>query len=112
MILGVAIGGCMLAGLLAAAARFPSVAMLLVSGAAEGFVLWPAYVGLQTGITVAKRSGYARRSNPWGFWFYIVFYIFIGTVVLGYPTYAFIHRRTGRLGVEPAAEHCFWLKEY
>jgi hypothetical protein len=96
IILGVAVGSCIIAGLLAAAVHFPSAAMFLMFGAFGGFILWVAYDGLRTGITGARRSRYERRANPFGFWFYILFYGLVGALVLGYGLYCLLHRAVAR----------------
>ena len=84
ILLGVIIGGCIVAGLLAAAVRFPTVAMFVMFGAAGSAILAVAYRGLRTGVIGAKRSRYERGANPIGYWFYISFYALIGAVVFGY----------------------------
>ena len=91
IICGVIVGGCILAGLLVAAVRFPTVAMFVMFGAAGGAILLVAYHGLQTGIISAKRSRYERSANPLGFWFYISFYALIGTLIFGYGVYCVLN---------------------
>src|SRR6266542_4244891 len=88
---GVIIGGCIVAGLLIGAVRFPRVGMVGMCGAGAGLVLWVAYDGLRTGVIGAKRSRYERDSSPWGFWFYISFYTLIGAVVIAYGVYYLLH---------------------
>lgn len=96
IVIGVVIGGSILAGLLAAAMRFPSVAMFVMFGTGGGVVLVVAYHGLRTGIIRAKRSRYERSASPFGFWFYILFYSLVGGVVLGYGIYCLFHPELGR----------------
>ena len=96
IIFGVIVGGCTLAGLLVAAARFPRVAMFVMFGAAGGFILLVAYDGLRTGVIGAKRSRYERSANPLGFWFYISFYALIGALVFGYGVYCVLHPGVAR----------------
>ena len=91
ILLGVIVGGCIVAGLLAAAVRFPAPAGFLFFGSAGAFILWVAYDGLRTGVIGAKRSRYERSANPFGYWFYIAFYALIGTVVFGYGVYCLLH---------------------
>jgi len=91
ILLGVIVGGCIVAGLLAAAVRFPALAGFVFFGSAGAFILWVAYDGLRTGVIGAKRSRYERSSCAWGFWFYISFYTLLGTVVLGYGVYCVLH---------------------
>ena len=91
ILLGVIVGGCIVAGLLVAAVRFPTMAMFVMFGTAGGAILLVAYHGLRTGIIGAKRSRYERSANPFGYWFYIAFYALIGTVVFGYGVYCLLH---------------------
>jgi len=91
IIFGLIVGGCILAGLLVAAVRFPSVAMFVMFAAAGSFILWVAYHGLRTGIIGAKRSRYERSANPLGFWFHILFYTLVGALVFGYGVYNVFH---------------------
>jgi hypothetical protein len=50
IIAGVVVGGCIVAGMLAAAVRFPTVAMFLMCGTAGIALLAVAYHGLQKGV--------------------------------------------------------------
>ena len=90
ILLGVIVGGCILAALLVAAVRFPTVAGFLMFGAAGCGLLYVAYRGLRTGLVSARRSRYTRTESPFGFWFYIVFYALIGALVFGYGLYAML----------------------
>jgi len=91
IVFGVIVGGCIVAGLLAAAVRYPTVAMFVMFGAA-GAALWAvAYRGLRTGVIGAKRSRYERSANPFGYWFYISFYVLIGVVVVGYAVWNLLY---------------------
>jgi hypothetical protein len=89
--LGVIIGGGAVAGLLAAAVRFPMVALFLMFGGAGVGLFLLAWHGMKTGVIHARRSRYERRANPFAFWFYISFYTLIGAVVFGYGVYCVIH---------------------
>ena len=91
IVIGVIVGGCIVAGLLAAAMRFPTVAMFVMFGAAGGALLAVAYRGLRTGVIGAKRSRYERGANPFGYWFYISFYVLIGIVVVGYAVWRLLY---------------------
>jgi len=91
ILLGVIVGACILAALLAAAVRFPAVVGFLMFGAAGCGILFVAYRGLRTGIISARRSRYERNASPLGFWFYILFYALIGTFVFGYGVYSVLH---------------------
>jgi hypothetical protein len=91
ILLGVIVGGCIVAGLLAAAVRFPAVAMFVMFGAAGGALLAVAYRGLRIGVLGAKRSRYERSANPFGYWFYISFYALIGVVVIGFAVSCLIY---------------------
>jgi hypothetical protein len=84
IVLGVIVGGCIVAGLLAAAIRFRTTAMFVMFGSAGGAILAVAYHGLRTGVVGAKRSRYERSANPFAYWFYISFYALIGMVIFGY----------------------------
>ena len=96
IIVGVIVGGTIVAGLLVAAVHFPSVAIFVMFGAAGGFILWVAYHGLRTGVTGAKRSRYERKANPFGFWFWTSFYCLVGALVLGYGVYCLLHPAAAR----------------
>lgn len=96
ILLSVIVGGCIVAGLLAAAMRFPTVAMFVMFGAAGGAILAVAYHGLRTGVIGAKRSRYERSANPLGFWFYMSFYALIGTVIVGYAVSCWLHPDSAR----------------
>ena len=63
ILLGVIVGGCIVAGLLVAAVRFPTMAMFVMFGTAGGAILLVAYHGLRTGIIGAKRSRYERSAH-------------------------------------------------
>jgi hypothetical protein len=91
ILIGVIVGGGILAALLVAAVRFPAVAGFLMFGTAGCGLLYVAYHGLRTGIISARRSRYERTSSPLGFWFYILFYALIGTFVFGYGVYSVLH---------------------
>ena len=91
ILLGVIVGGCAVAGLLAAAVRFPNVAGFVMFGASGGAIIMVAYRGLRTGSVSARRSRYERGTSPVGFWFYIFFYTAIGAVVLGYGVACLVH---------------------
>ena len=84
IILGVIVGCGLVAGLLAAAVRFPRAAMFVMFGAGGGAILAVAFQGLRTGVIGAKRSKYERSANPLGYWFYISFYALLGIVVFGF----------------------------
>jgi hypothetical protein len=84
IVLGVIVGGCIVAGLLAAAVRFPAVAGFIMFGAAGGGLLAVAYHGLRTGVIGARRSKYERGVNSFGYWFYISFYAFLGLLIFGF----------------------------
>ena len=96
IISGVIVGGCLLAGLLAAAMRFPIVAAFVLFGGIAVFILFMAYDGLRTGVIQAKRSRYERCSNPFGFWFYVSFYTLIGALVFGYALYSVLGPLMGK----------------
>jgi hypothetical protein len=92
ILLGVIIGGCIVAGLLAAAVRFPTVAMFVMFGAAGDAFFAVAYRGLRTGVIGARRSRYERNTSPFGYWFFVFFYAFIGIVILGYAVGYLLYR--------------------
>lgn len=87
ILIGVMIGCCLLAGLLAAAIRFPSIAGFLMFGSAGCGIMYVSYHGLRTGVISAKRSRYERQSSPGGYWFYIFFYAVVGLAILGFGVY-------------------------
>ena len=93
---GVIVGGCLLAGLLAAAMRFPTVAAFVMFGGIAAFILYMAYDGFRTGVIHAKRSRYERGSTPFGYWFYVSFYALIGAVVFGYALYSVLGPLLGK----------------
>jgi hypothetical protein len=84
IVLGVIVGGCIVAGLLALAVCFRTVAMFVMFGAAGGAILALAYHGLRTGVVGARRSRYERRANPFVYWFYISFYTLIGIAIFSF----------------------------
>jgi hypothetical protein len=92
ILVGTLAGAGLLAGLLVAAVRFPSIALLAMFGAAGSFLCFVAYHGLRTGtIGAGKRSRYERGAQPWGFWFYVLFYALLGAAVFGYGVYGVLH---------------------
>jgi len=82
--IGVIIGSCIVAGLLAVAVRFPAVAGFILFSTAGGGLLAVSYHGLRTGVVGARRSKYERGINRFGYWFYISFYASIGLLILGF----------------------------
>ena len=88
IIIGVIVGGCIVAGLIAAATRFPAVAGFIMFSAAGTGLLAVSYQGLRTGVVGARRSKYERGVNPFGYWFYISFYASIGFLIFGFAVCA------------------------
>ena len=84
ILLGVIIGGCVVAGLLAGAVRFPKVAGFVMFGAAGAGIAAIAFHALRTGVVGARRSRYNRGVNPFSYWFYVSFYALIGAAVFGF----------------------------
>jgi hypothetical protein len=78
IIYGVLIGICLLAGFLDFAWYFPTVALSLVFCSMGVFALYLVSHGLQNGVIRAKGARYGRSSNPFGFWFCILFYTAFG----------------------------------
>src|SRR5262245_6211442 len=95
--LGVIVGCCILAGLLAGAVKFPAVAGFLMFGAAGGGIFFMACHGLGTGVISARRSRYERSSSPVGFWFYVLFYALIGVIIFGFGVYLALQPLLARL---------------
>jgi hypothetical protein len=84
---GVLIGGGLLVGLLALAMRFPLAAAVVVLWFFGTGLLYLVIVGLQRGAISARRSHYERRTSPFSFWFYIVFYLLLGALAFGFGVY-------------------------
>ena len=87
IICGVLIGiGCIV-GLVFLAGQFPAAAsriwFMILSFGSGGLFLWFVVRGLRLGVIPASRfTRYERSVSPFHFWFYILFYSLVGTLLL------------------------------
>jgi len=89
IICGVLIGIGFIIGFVFLAGQFPAAAgriwlMILIFGSG-GLFLWFVVRGLRLGVTsVGWSTRYERGGSPLHFWFYILFYLLVGTLLLAF----------------------------
>jgi hypothetical protein len=95
IICGVLIGIGFIIGLVFLAGEFPTAAgriwfMILTFGSG-GLFLWFVVRGLRLGVTTVGRSArYERSVSPFHFWFYILFYLVVGALLLVVGAYSIL----------------------
>jgi hypothetical protein len=85
--IGVLIGACLLWCALALAVRFPRAAAACILWLFGAGLSCLVFQGVRRGVIHARRSRYERFSNPFAFWFYIVFYSLLGVLAFGCGVY-------------------------
>ena len=88
IVFGVLVGIGMLVSVAFLAKQFPVAAgrlwFMTLSLGMGSFLLWVVRYSLLSGVSGGRRTRYRRSASPFHFWFYIVFYSFLGAVFVAF----------------------------